>query len=121
MKQVQLLKVLLLSGIAFSCSQGKFKSDVGNRDATGSIAPNNQGSKSFDQSPLDVSKLPENSSTLADGGPTAGNSALAERPLDLNCEISSEQTLNINASAAADIKVANNSRVVMNVKGRFPN
>ena len=117
MKFARMFNFLIFIALATNCGQGKFKSDVGNRDNIGSTGPTD--ANAFGKNPIDISKLPENASTLSSGGPTAGTSNLAERPLDLDCEKSSEQTLTASASASADIKFANNSRVVMNVKGRF--
>ncbi|HYX33761.1 MAG TPA: vWA domain-containing protein [Oligoflexus sp.] len=106
------ISTLLLSLFMVHCGGSKFKG--GSATVT-----NTPPSLAFDETPLDVSKLPENVDTKDSGGPTTGVSTLVETPSDLSCEATSDKTMRVSPDEKADVKVQNDARVVMNVKGRF--
>gem|GEM_PF-3135094 len=110
---------VLLPFLSTHCAPGKFKGGTSNGDAKSGALETGENSTAFDQTPLDVSKLPENFDTKDNGGPISGTSTLLEQPSDLSCEATSEKTIKVSPNADADIKVKNDTRVVMNVKGRF--
>ncbi|WP_141732931.1 vWA domain-containing protein [Oligoflexus tunisiensis] len=112
MKLIGLIPLLALTLLIAHCGGSKFK--AGSASATGSPP-----SLAFDETPLDISKLPNNLDTRDSGGPIPGTSTLVESPSDLSCEMSSEKTIRVSPEENADIKVQNDARVVMNVKGRF--
>jgi hypothetical protein len=112
MKLIGMFPLLALALLSAHCGGSKFK--AGTAASTGS-----QPSLAFDETPLDISKLPNNVDTRDDGGPVPGTSTLVESPMDLSCEMTSEKTIRVGPGDKADIKVQNDARVVMNVKGRF--
>jgi hypothetical protein len=119
MKLSRTFLLVLLSFLSSQCSKGKFKGGTNNGTAAlGGLAAG-ESPIVFDQTPLDVSKLPENLDTKNSGGPLSGASTLLEQPSDLSCEASSEKTIKVSPTADADIKVNNDTRVVTRVKGRF--
>jgi hypothetical protein len=107
-----LITTLALAVLSTHCGSGKFKAG----SATVTTSP---PSLAFDETPLDISKLPENVDTRDSGGPTSGISTLVESPSDLSCEETSDQTIRVSPGENADIQVKDDARVVMNVKGRF--
>jgi hypothetical protein len=112
MKSIGLIPMLALAYMMTQCGSSKFKAD----SATVTTAP---PSLAFDETPLDISKLPVNVDTRDSGGPTTGISTLVETPSDLSCEATSDKTIKVSPNEGADIKVKDDARVVMNVKGRF--
>jgi hypothetical protein len=112
MKTIGLIPLLVLAFFINQCGNGKFK--AGSPTITTSPP-----SLAFDETPLDISKLPENVDTKDSGGPTTGTSTLVESPSDLSCETTSDKTIRVSPNDNADIKVKDDARVVMNVKGRF--
>lgn len=112
MNLIGLIPLLVLTVPITHCGGGKFK--AGSQTVTTSPP-----SLAFDETPLDVSKLPENVDTKNSGGPTTGTSTLIERPSDLSCETTQDKTIKVSPNETADVKVQDDARVVMNVKGRF--
>lgn len=112
MKSIGLIPLLALAYMMTHCGSSKFKAD----SATVTTSP---PSLAFDETPLDISKLPVNVDTRDSGGPTTGISTLVESPSDLSCEATSDKTIRVSPNEGADIKVKDDARVVMNVKGRF--
>jgi hypothetical protein len=107
-----LITMLALAVLSTHCGGGKFKAG----SATVTTSP---PSLAFDETPLDISKLPENVDTRDSGGPISGTSTLVEIPSDMSCETTSDQTIRVSPAQNADIKVKDEARVVTNVKGRF--
>ncbi|HET9236818.1 MAG TPA: vWA domain-containing protein [Oligoflexus sp.] len=112
MKSIGLIPLLALAYMMTQCGGSKFKADS-------ATVTTSSPSLAFDETPLDISKLPVNVDTRDSGGPTTGISTLVESPSDLSCEATSDKTIRVSPNEGADIKVKDDARVVMNVKGRF--
>ncbi len=119
MNSYRMFQLVLVSVLVTHCGQGKFKGAVGSDNINNGSIQGVEGPVAFDQTPLDVSKLPENNDVKNSGGPLSGQTALTEKPLDLSCEATTDKTMTVSAAPNADFKVENDARVVMNVKGRF--
>jgi hypothetical protein len=112
MKSIGLFPLLVLAVFTNQCGGSKFKAGT-------ATVTNNPPSIAFDETPLDLSKLPNNVDTRDNGGPTTGTSSLVESPSDLSCEATTNKTIKVSPNDGADVKVKDDARVVMNVKGRF--
>lgn len=91
---------LLVGG--WACQTADFKSGGGRRGAS-PLTPGNTRTKPI-ASALDVSKLEENRTQAANGGPAVGDGAIAVRTIELTCEQSSGAVIEVIPTAGGNLR-----------------
>ncbi|WP_141734001.1 vWA domain-containing protein [Oligoflexus tunisiensis] len=113
MNLCKLTSALVLVILFVGCKPSKFNGFRPSRDK-----PTSPG-LDVDEQTLNVSELTENEAKKKAGGPLPGTGTLLNHPLDLSCNATTEHSITVTPSAGADIKIQDNARVAMSVKGRF--